>query len=180
MTRRMVFLVVALCASGWALGNSPFRVEGAYAPFDPTVAASGMVDLTRRVALRLRLAEFNFGSRRGFVVGLGEPGPNELNVLWSPWRDQWRVEPYCFGGAGLRCSNWERGDTSFSQVRFALPLGIGVEQLLFFWPEAPSFFIESRLLLYGDQTTLTLNPAPGQGLSPELKLEQQLRIGIRI
>lgn len=178
---RFALLILVVSSSVMALGASPFRIEGAYALTNGRGALSGMVDFNRRLAWRLHLAEFG-PDYLSLGPGLVSPGTSEMAVVWSPWRDRLSVEPYCFGGLGGRYERHRHGDTTSTRVGVALPFGFGVERLLFFWPKAPSLFFETRLLLYGDQTTVRHESSiPGtQRFLPELKLEQELRIGVRM
>jgi hypothetical protein len=174
-----------------ALGSSPFRLDAASAFSEQraNIAVSGVVDLNRRLALRLCLlsVRFELGPYDNTEVCLGAPEVlgvsafDAANVLYSPFRDRWRVEPYVHGGLGFGYSLVARGDSALEQTALEFRLGLGVERLLFFLKKAPSVFIENTMVIGGTHARIPRPQGSGANqLFPELKLEQELRIGVRI
>jgi hypothetical protein len=193
---RNVTIVLLVLAAGVArgIGSTPFRIdvltENGYARGCVNLTANGMVDINRRVALRLCLlnAWVSFSPYDAYRVRLGAPealgisGFNETEVLYSPFRDRWRVEPYIHGGFGFDCSRSVRGDTTRSRTALEVRFGLGAERLLFFLKKAPSLFVENAMVLGGESEVLHMPSrfSFGRPSFPELKMEQVLRVGIRI
>jgi hypothetical protein len=155
-----VLLVPVLVSTLSALGQSPFRLEGAYV-YPNRVAVSGMADITRWLAVRLSLLSAYWSSdtsRRDFTLegGSGFSAFEDVGLVVSPWRDRLRVQPYAFGGIGAKFADADltsRGiELGFVELKGTY--GIGVEPLLFFLPRAPSLFLELGQTFSGKKTTV--------------------------
>ena len=187
--KKTLVTVLVLCAGLWALGGGPIRLEGSIRVFELNdVAIKGMVDLNQKVAVRLCLLELQWGNGFGGGGGGGAPealsvtGLHQAEVVYSPWRGSWKVEPYCFGGLGFSYARTSKNDTVTMTTALSIPFGLGIEQLLFFWDKVPSVFFEFGTVTSGRQILVEFegSHSVGQRLLPELMMEARLGLGVRI
>jgi hypothetical protein len=171
-------LALVLAGAASAIGTSPFRVDAAYIFTGGSVSLGGMYHFSRPLALRATLAELRLSGNTDLAAG-----PRDVALLYSPGHGKWRVQPYCFAGFGLDYSKQPGAGVNTTCFALDIPLGLGVEVPLLFAPRLPSPFLESRLRLGGKKTTVNAPgdvQGPGSSMFPELKLEQELCIGVRI
>jgi len=184
---RVTLFTLIISTSCYALRNVPVRIEGAYFPFDNSITLKGMIDINRKLAIRLCLAELQVSP--DIELNLGIPGiignsvMNNLDVVYSPWRGKMKIQPYCFGGCGFAYSKSTdnlRGRTTES-TEINLSIGVGLDSLLFFLPKIPAIFVEYRTLFGGSQifTHGFIETTNRPRLLPDLKLETALGIGLR-
>jgi len=184
-----VLSVLVLCSAAFALGHSPFRLEGAYI-YPNRVAVSGMADITRWLAVRVSLLSAYWESDTSYhdfvvVGGSGFSAFEDVGLVVSPWRNRLKVQPYAFGGLGVTFGDHDNMSRGIEVRTLWLrgTYGVGVESLLFFLPHAPALFLELGQVFSGMQTTLVGLPGLNQwpwGWIPELKAVTRIAVGVRI
>ena len=181
-----ILIVLVMCSTLFALGHSPFRLEGAYV-YPSRVDVSGMADITRWLAVRVNLLSASWSgdsSLRDFGVegGSGFSTFEEAGLVLSPWRKKFRIQPYAFGGIGASFADHDNLVMAIETRTLTLQgsYGLGVEPLLFFLPEAPVLFLEIGEVFGGSITGIIGLPQLPNPLWPKLGTKTRIAVGIRL
>jgi hypothetical protein len=169
-----VLMLTAVSSTARALGNTPFRLEGAY--ISPSwFQVSGMVDITRWLTARVGLADVSWYP--DFRVNVLYPQHKVPCLILSPWRGRRGIQPYLYAGLGMDVRRKVSSEFRYAASFLMANCGLGVENLLFFLPHAPSLCFEAGQYLVAGHFW---SPPPEQPWFKYPRFYPQITVGLRI
>jgi hypothetical protein len=170
-----IMVFIALCGEASAIGNSPFRIEVGYS--HTLASAAGIVDLSRSLAVRLKLIEVTLAPSNSFAVGI--PG-SDGDIIFSPFRKKLPVEPYISGGLATSFLWIQDSSVAYRVVDLYPTLGLGAERLLFFLPKAPSVFLELGVIAGAHEVSYSSSNAWPPWILPQILVLPRVTVGLRL